>query len=66
MAKIPCHAEPSSSLSLTLIACSFGLRPPLSSHASILLRRTSCEVAGAFTVTVNSLTLEQWIGQYVF
>jgi hypothetical protein len=29
------------------------LRPPLSSHASILLRRTSCEVAGVFTLTVS-------------
>jgi len=44
---------PSNSLSRTFIACSFGLLPPLSSHASILLRRTSCEVAGAFTVTVS-------------
>ena len=45
--------DPSSSRSRTFIACSFGLRPPLSSHASILLRRTSCDVAGAFTVTVS-------------
>jgi hypothetical protein len=28
-------------------------RPPLSSQASILANRTSCEVAGAFTVTVS-------------
>jgi hypothetical protein len=45
--------RPSNSLSLTFIACSLGLRPPLSSHASILLNRTSCDVAGAFTVTVS-------------
>jgi hypothetical protein len=51
------HPEPSSSRSLTLTACSFGLRPPLSSHASILLRRTSCDVAGVFTVTVVGIEL---------
>jgi hypothetical protein len=33
----------------------FGEQPPLSSHASMLLTRTSCDVAGAFTVTVSGV-----------
>ena len=37
----------------TFSACSFGLRPPLWSQASILPSRTSCDVAGVFTVTVR-------------
>jgi len=45
----PIVINQSNSLSLTFIACSFGLRPPISSHASILLTRTSCDVAGACT-----------------